>query len=78
VVDTALPDKNPTGVSDKITISCTSGPLSDLTVYLEVDHTKIGQLIVKLEHEDTSTIVTLLDRPGYPSPGMCTGDDVDV
>jgi RHS repeat-associated protein len=74
----SIPNNNETGVSDTITISGTSSTISDLDIYLDVDHTKVGELIVILKHVDTSTTITLLERPGYPpTSGMCTGDNID-
>lgn len=70
-----IPDNNSTGASDTITITNSSLSVSDMTVYLEVDHPRAGELIATLKHENTSTIVTLIDRPGSP-PTMCSGDDV--
>ena len=75
----SIPNNSSTGTSDTITISGTSGDITDLNVYVEIDHTAVGEIYVELEHEDTSTIVTLIDRPGAP-PGQsaCQGNDIDA
>ena len=75
----SIPNNDTTGTSDTITISGTSGTISDLTVDVEIDHTAVGEIVVELEHEDTSTVVTLVGRPGYP-PGAsaCRGNDIDA
>ena len=73
----AIPDNNPTGVSDTLD-STTSGLISDLDVYINTTHTWVGDLIYTLQHVDTGTTVTLIDRPGYTGTGFgCSGDNID-
>ncbi len=35
-------------------------------MYLVIDHTWVGDLVVSLQHEDSGHSITLLDRPGIP------------
>ena len=74
----AIPDVTPAGVSDQITVSSTA-TLSDLDVYIDTDHTWVGDLIYTLKHVNSGTEVTLINRPGYSGTGFgCSGDDIDA
>ncbi len=74
----AIPDDNPAGVSDQIVVA-NAGTVAGLKVYLQVMHTWTGDLIITLEHDDTGTIVTMLDRPGVPYTGMgCNANDFEL
>src|SRR5262245_17348539 len=59
----AIPDNNPTGVSDTLSVgpTCT---INDIDIALEIDHTWIGDLIIKIIHAGTT--VMIVDRPGVP------------
>ncbi|MCB9141397.1 MAG: proprotein convertase P-domain-containing protein [Anaerolineales bacterium] len=72
-----IPDNNPTGISDSID-AVVNGTISDLNVYINTTHTWVGDLIYTLQHVDTGTIVTLINRPGAP-PGTvgCNGNDIN-
>jgi subtilisin-like proprotein convertase family protein len=48
--------------------------LSDVNVCVEMQHTWVGDLVIRLE-SPAGTIVTLLDRPGVPASGFGCGDD---
>jgi choice-of-anchor B domain-containing protein len=58
--------------TDDLTISAT-GLISDINVSLDISHSWVGDLIVSLEHVDTGTSLTLVDRPGLPSPNPTDG-----
>ncbi len=74
--DTAIPDSDPVGITDTLTIT-ENGTIDDLDVALDISHTFVGDLIVTLEHVDTGTTVTILDRPGVPATGFgCAGDNI--
>jgi len=54
--------------------------ITDLDFLLEIDHTYVGDLIVTLT-SPAGTTVTLVDRPGSPTPlGTfgCSGDDINM
>jgi subtilisin-like proprotein convertase family protein len=74
----AIPDNNSAGIDDTITVA-DSATIADLNVYLRVDHTFVGDLIITLEHVDTVTTVVIYDRPGAP-PGTfgCGQDDLEI
>ncbi len=62
-----IPDNSPAGVSHQFTVP-DSGPIADLEVNLNLDHTWVGDLIVTLSHGATSVI--LIDRPGRTTSGF--------
>ncbi|MEA3335952.1 MAG: proprotein convertase P-domain-containing protein, partial [Chloroflexota bacterium] len=65
-------------VSDTIVVA-SGGILTDLDVYLNVPHTWVGDLAFTLEHVDTGTTATIVDRPGNPATTFgCSGNDYDV
>ena len=54
------------------------GTIEDLNVSLAITHTWVGDLEVVLTHVDTGTAVSIIDRPGAPTPRQygCTGDGI--
>lgn len=72
----AIPDNALGGVSDCFTVSGT-GTISDLDVAVNITHTWVGDLTVRLTHVDTGRSVILLDRPGGQGEEIgCNGDNV--
>lgn len=72
----AVPDNNPTGVSDNL-VSSTLGTLSDLNVSIDTSHTWVGDLIFTILHVDTGTSVRIIDRPGVPASTFgCSGNNI--
>lgn len=69
-----IPDNDANGVVDTMVIS-ESGTIVHLNASISAAHTWVGDLTFVLEHVDTGTSVTLIERPGGPS---CSGDDLDV
>jgi hypothetical protein len=67
-----IPDNDPTGLSETITIS-SGGTVEDLNISLDVTHTWVGDIIVTIEHNGTT--VTLMDRPGVPAGTFGCSDD---
>ncbi|MCZ6542116.1 MAG: hypothetical protein O6768_00455, partial [Planctomycetota bacterium] len=59
----SLPDNNPAGVSDTITVP-DSAVITDVDVALQVTHTWVGDLCVTLVHQPTGTTVDLIQRMG--------------
>ncbi len=76
----AIPDNNPAGVSDTITIPPQqTDVITDLNVDLVIDHTWVGDLTVTLTHVATGTVVTLIEAPGAPpTSNSCPGDNIDA
>lgn len=73
----AIPDNDPGGIVDTLVVSDT-GLLLDLNVSVDVPNTFAGDLVFTLTHQETATTMTLVDRPGSPPGGGCSGDDYDV
>ncbi len=73
----AIPDNNPGGVTDTMTVAAI-GKLLDLNVSVDMTHTFVGDLVFTLVHQDTGTSVTLIDRPGSLPGAGCSGDDIDA
>lgn len=71
----AIPDNTTAGITDTLTVA-DSGSVLDLNVVISTTHTWVGDLIVTLEHVDTGTSLTLIDRPG--GSGSCSGDNIFV
>jgi subtilisin-like proprotein convertase family protein len=72
----AIPDDDPTGVTDTLTIA-EAGSIIDLNLRLQITHTWVGDLIATLTHVDTGTTAVLFDQPGVPaSINGCGNDNV--
>lgn len=53
-------------------------PITDVNVRVQVDHTWIGDLVVFVDHLETETFATLLDRPGRPANDYgCSKDNLE-
>lgn len=65
-----ITDNNATGVSSSINVTGTSANVGAVSVTVGINHTWLGDLIIKLTH-GTDTVV-LMDRPGR-APGATTG-----
>ena len=53
------------------------GVLLDLDICINIDHPVVGDLVVVVEHIDTGTTVTLIDRPGVPASTFgCFGENI--
>ncbi|MEW5985891.1 MAG: choice-of-anchor Q domain-containing protein [Chloroflexota bacterium] len=72
-----IPDNNAAGVNDDLILTDT-GSITALNVSLVATHTWVGDLVFTLEHVDTGTQVTFINRPGWPPPPSCNGDDIDA
>ncbi|MCB9418560.1 MAG: S8 family serine peptidase [Ardenticatenaceae bacterium] len=71
-----VPDGFNEGITSEIAVS-EMVTLSDLNIWLDISHTWVGDLTLLLEHVDTGTQVTLIDRPGVPdSVYGCYSDDI--
>ncbi len=76
----AIPDyqETPVPLHDFIIITET-GTISDLDISVIVNHTWVGDIIMTLEHMDTGTVVTFIDRPGEPAgTNGCREDNIDA
>jgi subtilisin-like proprotein convertase family protein/uncharacterized protein YvpB len=70
----SIPDNDASGINDDISI--TDGRvLVSVNLYLDISHSWVGDLVVKLTHQNTGETITTLDRPGSP-PFGCGNDDI--
>jgi subtilisin-like proprotein convertase family protein len=73
----AIPDNLPAGVESPLQVDVDETIL-DVEVYVKITHTRVGDLVLKLQ-SPTGTTVTLLDRPMYPLlPNGCEDNDMKV
>jgi subtilisin-like proprotein convertase family protein len=73
-----IPDAPAPGASDSILVT-NKGTVTDLNLVLVIGHTYVGDIVITIEHEETGTTVTLVDRPGYPSaPLGCSGNNINA
>lgn len=74
-----IPNDNGIGVSDTLTVP-TSGEITDLNVFVEINHSFVGDIAIYLQHLSTGTFVILLDRPGVPALGSlgCSENDISA
>jgi subtilisin-like proprotein convertase family protein len=49
-----------------------------MSVYLDVSHTFVNDLIFTLEQKNTSKKITLIRNPVTSTGGYCSGDNIDV
>ena len=74
----AIPDGNLTGTFDELTIPG-GGAIGDLDVTVDITHTWVGDVAVRLQNTATATSVTLIDRPGVPASTFgCSSNNIDV
>lgn len=72
----AIPDNSITGTTSSMYLNGI-GTIEDLDVYLETDHTWVGDLRFTLEHVDTGTTAELIDRVGAPATTFgCQSDNI--
>ncbi len=70
-----IPDNDPSGVENSLSIP-DLGVIVDLDVYINVEHTWIGDVSVQITHQETGHGALLLDRAGIPgSDSGCSNDD---
>lgn len=69
-----IPDNDPGGVEDKIYVT-DDRLIVDIEVYLNVDHTWVGDLEISLSLDGTQYKAMLIDRPGVPASDKGCGSD---
>ncbi|MBN2007432.1 MAG: S8 family serine peptidase [Anaerolineae bacterium] len=73
-----IPDDDATGVTSTLTVPADNVVL-DLDVIISATHTWVGDLSFTLEHLESGTKVTLVDRPGRTTTGLgCGGNHMNV
>jgi trimeric autotransporter adhesin len=72
----AIPDNNPSGVTDTIVID-SEAELASMRLTIRANHTYVGDLAFRLSRGTDTALV--IDRPGVPgSTYGCSGDNIDV
>jgi subtilisin-like proprotein convertase family protein len=72
-----IPDGNPAGVSNTLNVG-TAFSIHDLNLRLVMNHTWVGDLVVRLSHNG-GPFVTVIDRPGVPASQFgCEGDNYNI
>lgn len=74
----AIPDNNLTGVSDNLVITGTSGNVANLDVRVNITHTYIGDLRLRLTRVSDNTTINLVTNPTNSPSGACSGDDMNA
>lgn len=65
-------------VSDSMPLPV-SGNILDINLSINAAHSWVGDTTFVLQHVDTGTTVTVIDRPGYSGTGFgCSSDNIDV
>jgi hypothetical protein len=73
-----IPDGNPAGAFDDLVVA-EPGFIADLDVWVDVTHTWVGDVELRLTRLDSGTTATFFDRPGVPGTTYgCSGDDILV
>jgi subtilisin-like proprotein convertase family protein/uncharacterized protein YvpB len=70
----SIPDNNPSGINNDIRIN-DGRILVNMKLYINITHTWVGDLVVKLTNLNTGVTITALDRPGDPPLG-CGNDNI--
>jgi subtilisin-like proprotein convertase family protein len=74
----AIPDNNLSGVSDNLTIAGVSGNVGDLDVRVELTHTYVGDLRLRLARATPAATVNLMTNPTNSPSGACSGDNLNA
>lgn len=74
----AIPDGNVTGVFDEITVAGFVGNVSNLKVAVDIDHTWVADLRLRLTRVSDNTQINLMTNPTNNPTGSCSGDNVRV
>jgi len=61
-----IPDNYSTGINDNISIS-DNRQLVNLSIYLDISHSWVGDLVITLTNTRTGEKINVLDRPGVPN-----------
>jgi len=70
----SIPDNNANGINNDISIF-DGRVLVGVNLYLDITHSWVGDLVVRLTHQNTGETITVLDRPGSP-PYYCSNNDI--
>ncbi|MBZ0268612.1 proprotein convertase P-domain-containing protein, partial [bacterium] len=71
----AIPDNNSTGATSSLNVVASFVP-DEVRVNVQISHTWVGDVELRLEHPD-GTVITLLDQP-TGGGGGCNDNDMDI
>ncbi len=74
----AITDNNLTGVTDNLVVSGAAGTISNLDVVVDVDHSYVGDLRLRLTRVSDGATINLMSNPTNNPSGDCSGDNVRV
>ena len=74
-ISVPIPDNNLTGASDNLVISGATGPIGDMDVRVELNHTWVADLRVRLARAG-GTARNLMTNPTNNPTGSCSGDNM--
>jgi subtilisin-like proprotein convertase family protein len=61
-----IPDNNSSGITSHLNFT-SSGYIQDINVFIQIEHSWVGDLSIILHKPDLGISASLVDRPGYPS-----------
>lgn len=71
-----IPDDDPSGIIDNISIS-DQRLISSINLYVNINHSWVGDLVVSLTKQNTAETVTAINRPGVPNSELgCWADNI--
>jgi len=74
-----IPNNSVAGVSDTLAIIAPGGEITDINIRLDVTHAQVGDLIVSVQNDSTTTNTTVIDRPGLPAAqNGCNRANIDT
>jgi subtilisin-like proprotein convertase family protein/uncharacterized protein YvpB len=73
----SIPDNDTNGVNDDILID-DGRVLVNVSLYLDISHSWVGDLVVRLTNQSTGISIIALDRPGSPPLGCGNNDLVAI
>ncbi len=74
----AITDNNPTGVNDTLVVSGATGTISNLDVVVDIDHSYVGDLGLRLTRVSDGATINLMSNPSNNPTGDCSGDNLRV
>jgi subtilisin-like proprotein convertase family protein len=74
----AIPDNNPTGASDNLVIAGAAGSVANLDVRVNIDHSYVGDLQLRLTRVSDNAVVNLMTNPRTTTNAACSGNNMRV
>lgn len=71
----AIPDNNSAPFTRTIFVQ-DSGPIKDMQLNMNINHTWVGDLVVNLRHVESNTSAVVFNRPGFSGTGFGFSSDL--